>query len=345
MEPIEFTPPGAPGEQPIPNDRSSEALFAAQKYYIHGATMEAIARELGSSRSTVSRLLTYARETGLVEIRLMPTGSSEPRLATTLERTYGVQAHIVPASSSLSTPERLDRTASNAARVLHAFLESDMVVDISWGTMLDAVSRCLVPKNVSNCQFVQLNGAGHPTTEGIHYSNNIMAAFSEAFHASIRQFPIPLFFDSAETCSSVFRESSIHRIVELQKNADIALFNVGTVDDGILNNPYLTGYDIDAHDTNELAEDGAVGEIATTYYRQDGSHEGIRFNTRTSGPDLGDLRRIKHRICATSGNHKVNALHAALLGGYITDLVVDEVTARILATKFSGPPASRRNGP
>lgn len=303
--------------------------------------MEAIARELGSSRSTVSRLLTYARETGLVEIRLMPGGPTEPRLATTLERTYGIQALVVPASSSLSTPERLDRTASKASGLLHSFLEPDMVVDISWGTMMDAISRCLVPKNVSNCQFVQLNGAGHPTTEGIHYSNNIMAAFSTAFHASIRQFPVPLFFDDAETQSSLFRERSVNRIVELQKNADIALFNVGTVDDGILNNPYLTGYDVNSRDSNELAEDGAVGEIATSYYREDGSHEGIRFNMRTSGPDLEEFRRIKHRICATSGNHKVNALHAALLGGYVTDLVIDEVTARILLAKFSGPPTAR----
>lgn len=320
------------------HERSSEALFAAQRYYIHGATMEAIARELGSSRSTVSRLLTYARETGLVEIRLMPGGPTEPRVATTLERTYGIQAHVVPASTSLSTPERLDRTASKASRLLHSFLESDMVVDVSWGTMMDAISRCLVPKAVSNCQFVQLNGFGHPTTEGVHYSNNIMAAFSEAFHASVHQFPVPLFFDDAGTRDALFREKSICRIVELQRNADIVLFNVGTVDDGILNNPYLTGYDVDSRDSNELAEDGAVGEIATTYYRNDGSHEGIRFNVRTSGPDLGEFGRIKHRICATSGNHKVDALHAALLGGYVTDLVIDEVTARILLTKFSGTP-------
>src|SRR5690349_12451637 len=46
------------------------ALTAAQLYYMQDKTMEVIARELGTSRSSVSRLLSYARESGLVDIRI-----------------------------------------------------------------------------------------------------------------------------------------------------------------------------------------------------------------------------------------------------------------------------------
>ena len=41
------------------------ALTAAQLYYMQDQTMEVIARELGTSRSSVSRLLSFAREVGL----------------------------------------------------------------------------------------------------------------------------------------------------------------------------------------------------------------------------------------------------------------------------------------
>src|SRR5690606_1421834 len=43
------------------------ALTAAQLYYMQDQTMEVIARELGTSRSSVSRLLSFAREVGLVD--------------------------------------------------------------------------------------------------------------------------------------------------------------------------------------------------------------------------------------------------------------------------------------
>src|SRR5690606_20087756 len=46
------------------------ALTAAQLYYMQDKTMEAIAKELKTSRSTVSRLLSYARTSGLVDIRI-----------------------------------------------------------------------------------------------------------------------------------------------------------------------------------------------------------------------------------------------------------------------------------
>ncbi|MDN6332946.1 MAG: helix-turn-helix domain-containing protein, partial [Micrococcaceae bacterium] len=52
--------------------RERDALRAAQLYYVQELTMEAIARDLGVSRSTVSRLLSLAKRNGLVKIELNP---------------------------------------------------------------------------------------------------------------------------------------------------------------------------------------------------------------------------------------------------------------------------------
>ena len=50
------------------SDRTNDALTAAQLYYVQDLTMEAIAQELHTSRSSVSRLLSQARASGLVDI-------------------------------------------------------------------------------------------------------------------------------------------------------------------------------------------------------------------------------------------------------------------------------------
>lgn len=72
--------------------------------------------------------------------------------------------------------------------------------------MVNAISRCLIPKPVHNCQFVQLNGAGNSRVTGTHYSHQLFSAFGAAFDAVVQQLPVPLFFDSAETKRALFRE-------------------------------------------------------------------------------------------------------------------------------------------
>lgn len=307
--------------------RVEDALEVAQKYYLHGVTMEVIARQLNTSRSTVSRLLKHARESGLVEIRVLPPRSRSHPLETVIQQTYGVRAHVVPVPTTATTVERLERTAIHAARVLNSVFESDMLIGLSWGTMVNAISQCLIPKSTTNCQFVQLNGMGFSRTIGSHYAGAMMDAFGNAFDAYVWPFPVPVFFDDAETRRALLRERSVQSIVGLQQNVDAVLFSVGTVVDGVPSSPYLHGYFLSDDDFRSLAEDGAVGDIATTYIGPEGDHHEIRLNERTSGPDLDRLRSVKHRICAVAGDHKVDALAAALRGGYVSQLVVDEVTA------------------
>ncbi|MET7640243.1 sugar-binding domain-containing protein [Streptomyces sp. NPDC005438] len=319
-----------PLSEPAPGERVETALRAAQRYYLQGSTMGAIAKELGTSRSTVSRLLSYAREAGLVEIRVHRPASRVAEAEQRIRERYRVRAHVVRVPATASNVERLELTAIQAARVINSVFDSDMVIGLSWGTMVNAISHCLIPKPVHNCQIVQLNGAGNSRVTGTHYSHQMFSAFGTAFDAVVRQLPTPLFFDSADTKRALFAERAVRGVTELQLAADAALFSVGTVTDGVPSSPYLAGYFLDDSDFASLARDRAVGDIATVFLRADGSHHGIRLNERTSGPDLDRLREVDHRICAVSGDHKIPALVAALEGGYVSHLVLDERTARLL---------------
>ena len=59
-----------PKKESPPRDQSTLAVQAARLYYYQDLTSEAVAKELGLSRPAVSRLLTFARQSGLVEIRV-----------------------------------------------------------------------------------------------------------------------------------------------------------------------------------------------------------------------------------------------------------------------------------
>ena len=87
------------------------ALTAAHLYYVQDRTMEAIARELGTSRSTVSRLLAQARATGIVDIRIRSPLALPAARGGDLAERFGMQ----PTSSPCPTT-RARSSGSNAWR-------------------------------------------------------------------------------------------------------------------------------------------------------------------------------------------------------------------------------------
>lgn len=314
------------------DSRVEDALRAAQRYYLQDATMDTIARELRLSRSSVSRLISFARASGLVEIRVLPPSAQVPVVESEFMERYGVHAHVVHVPDHTTPVERHQRTASHATRVLNSIFTSDMILAVAWGTMVREISEALTARTVTNSRIVVLNGIGHPRALGEHYSSAILTAFGEAYNAFIQRLPMPVFLDNPATRDALFAERSVQAAVAMQQDADVALFSMGHVEQGVPSSPYRAGYFLDQHDFQSLWDDGVVGDLATTFIRGDGSHSGIRLNGRTTGPDLDRFVSIPHRICAISGHHKIPALRAALLGGYITDLVIDEITARACLT-------------
>lgn len=315
---------------PVPGERTSEALRAAHLYYIQNLTMDAIARELQISRSSVSRLISFARDSGLVEIRLHSPVDQLTNLQQQLFERFRLTAHIVPAGDAATEIDRLERVALSAARILTDFVDSTMVLGVAWGSTIASVSRHLTRKPVRNVQVVQLNGAGNAHTSGLVYASEIIGRFGSAFGATVQQFPVPAFFDYPATKDALWRERSTARVLAVQGRMDIALFGIGSPDAAVPSHVYAGGY-LDHNDYESLAASGVVGDIATMFFRADGSCHGIPLNARSSGPDFPVLMKTPRRIAVVSGQAKLPALRGAVATGVITDLVVDEITAAQLA--------------
>ena len=92
--------------------RDEQAHEAASMYYLQGQTMETIARHLGVSRSSVSRLLTYARNSGLVRISVAATPGNRGSLSGQINEIFGVHTSVVPVHDIHTEVNRRCRTAS-----------------------------------------------------------------------------------------------------------------------------------------------------------------------------------------------------------------------------------------
>jgi deoxyribonucleoside regulator len=303
------------------------AVQVARLYYYQGLTTEMIARELGLSRPKVSRLLSFARSSGLVEITIQDSRAYPQELETAIQKQYRVEdVRVIQVPANSREDEWLDRVATFAAAHLNGLIHSEMTVGIAWGTTLDAISRHLVPKPCKNVDLVQLNGSANILAFNNFYIGEIYSRFALNYGARAHLFPVPTFFDYAETKAAMLRERSVQRILKMIASCDLLVYSIGAFGARVPSHVYVGGY-LEKKDFRELKKSGAVGDIATVFFRADGSFRGIPLNARASGPDLAITQHAKHALCVVSGLGKVEGLRAALRGGLMSELIVDEPTA------------------
>ena len=78
---------------------------------------------------------------------------------------------------------------------------------------------------------------------------------------------------------------------------------------------------------DHLRQRGAVGEICGRFFDRDGRECATEYRARVLSIDLDALRRRPDVVGVTNGPRRTAAVRAALRGGLITSLVIDDVGA------------------
>jgi deoxyribonucleoside regulator len=309
-------------------DTAYAAVRVARLYYVQNMTTAAIAEELGTSRATVSRLLSYAMEHGLVEIRVHDPQELTGNLESILRKHYALNSiQVVPVPNGSNDADSMQRVAAHAAAYLNRLMQPKTILGLAWGNTVAAIAKQLTPRQVHDVNVVQLNGSGAATNLVNTFGESIVTRFAQNYGAQAHSFPVPAFFDYADTRTALWRERSIQAIHTLQNKASILLFGIGAA---ATDSHIHTGGYLDQQDLQSLHRDGVVGDIATVFFRANGSWRDVALNARASGPDLDHFQRAAHSLCVVSGKGRIPGLRAALQGGFINELVIDEPSARLL---------------
>lgn len=204
-------------------------------------------------------------------------------------------------------------------------IDSNMTVGITSGSIMHAVSRHLVPKEFHDLEFVQLNGAGNEFTTGDACASELFRRFGDAFSAPVMEFPVPALFDDPETEEAMWHERSVKRILDVQNRMDLALFGLGSPFVEAPSHVYTGGH-LDEIDYSSMMAAHVVGDVATEFFRADGTYQDIALNARASGPDISQIKRTPRRVCIVAGRSKLRSLRGALAANLITELITDLIT-------------------
>ena len=139
-------------------DKKTELLVkVARMYYEDSMSQEEIASEIACSRPYVSRLLTDAKEMGIVQFKVVPPKGYELEMERRLREKGSLEkVIIVPKKSNLP---KLTAVAKAAAEYLESVVENGDIIGYSWGNTVYSVSNFLSQKeDLSDVTVVQLCG-------------------------------------------------------------------------------------------------------------------------------------------------------------------------------------------
>ena len=298
----------------------------ARLYYDYHLSQNQIAQKIGISRPGVSRLLTQARDQGIVRIEIIDPQQNITQLETQVSEKYKLKKVIIVPNEEISDFELKNRLGFVAAKYLEKLMREGITLGVSWGSTIQSVANQINPKRLSNVTVVQLIG-GLSKAEYDTHASEISMTVAKNYQALPYLLPLPAIVDSTELKQAIVNDKNISKTLELAHHAEIALFSVGALnhDAALVKADYLDKADVDL-----LLSKGAVGDICTHIITENGEICDFDLDERTIGIELKNLGKKRFSIAVAGGKEKLKVIRAGLLARYFNVLVTDEITANNL---------------
>ena len=329
-----------------PSDELTDLMVrAAWLYYVADNNQQETANILGLTRTKITRLLSQARDLGLVKI------SIEHRLSAMLEVEELIRHQfnltfctatpplVMPWSMGddeanqrseawLESTNRLARRAVGiaGARFLKARLEKNPAscIGIGWGRTLAAVADQISGLSIPHAKFVSLMGS--LTRNAAANPFEVVHQFGSRTGGEAHFLPVPFVADSTADKEVFLSQRTVQETLELARLANFYVISLGECDkQSLLYRNKMIG----DRGLQMLSKAGAVADTTGRFFNQIGEAVANDFGDRTLAIEFEALQ--EHEVvllCA--GLTKLKAVRGLLKSGFIDGLIIDGDTAQAL---------------
>ncbi|MDB6182650.1 bifunctional sugar-binding transcriptional regulator/dihydroxyacetone kinase subunit DhaK [Paracoccus fistulariae] len=298
-------------------------LWAAWLYYEEGLTQAEIATRMGVSRPSVNAYLADARTRDIVSIEIDPARFRALTLAQAMQDHFGLNDCLVIPSEGNDSP-LIDRLGAAAAQLLGRLTKSGETISVTWGRTMLAMATRVSNGALRDVRVVQATGS---TTAKIPWTPEACATrLAENLGARCIPLSAPAIVSAPQVRDMLLREPVLAEQMAVLAQADRIVFGVSSL------RPESTIHTSGFFDAVSIRDHyhAAVGSIAGRMISATGARVDGPLEERTIGMDLDTIRKVPERLAVAGGMDKVQAILAALRGGYVTALVTDADTARAI---------------
>jgi deoxyribonucleoside regulator len=318
--------PGAGSAKSAPAYSDDQLRLAARLYYVDGLGQAEVAKIVSVSQPQVSRLLALARQRALVRISVADYEPRNAPLEQQLQQEFGLKAVSVVKTIPGATAEEARVTVAHfSAPFVASLLESCKVVAVSGGRTLREVVQLLPEAKERPVTVVQAMGSIDSKVGPVD-ALELGRALARRWGGFFLTLNTPALVPDKATRDAFLRLEQIRNVWERLATADTALIGVGTLDNSV----FVERGVLKAEDLEELRHCGAVGEICGRFYDARGRECASPWRDRVMSIDLEQAKRIPQVIGVVAGGDRSAALRAAIRGGLLKFLVIDEAGAQAL---------------
>ncbi|MEQ5777217.1 bifunctional sugar-binding transcriptional regulator/dihydroxyacetone kinase subunit DhaK [Thalassospira sp. NFXS8] len=300
-------------------------LWAAWLYYEEGLTQGEIADHMGVSRPSVNAYLADARVRGIVNIEIDPERFRALSIARDLQEHFGLDDCFVIPSTGSDSP-LVNRLGAAAAQVLSRITRSGDTIAVTWGRTMLAMAQHLEIRSLQDLRVIQATGG---TTAKIAWTPEACATrLADAIGARCIPLSAPAIVSSPEMRDLLVREAVLSEQMEVLAEANRIVLGISSLrpESTIHTSGFFDGIAMHEHYHD------AVGSIAGRLISATGQPVDGPLAGRVIGIGLDQILAIRSRIGVAGGMDKVQAILAALRGGYVNVMVTDFDTARAILT-------------
>lgn len=308
-----------------------QIVDVCERYYLRGMNQQEIARALGISRPTVSRLINRGKEEGIVTITIHSPNSEELYLESRLEEVFGLRRAIV---TNVPDEDAVGLAKAQAAAVTY-FLETELrdgyTFGVMGGTTINQISGLVGSISRKNITVVPLIGGWGPATAKWQANLNVRN-FGERWQCTYRQLNAPAFVSTPLSREVLINEPEISEILDSVRKSNAALVGIGQV--GREASVFRSGLLRD-EDITELETKGAVASICNFFLDENGRNIAFQGASRTIGVSADQLRQIPRVIAVANGKEKIPAILSTLRGKWADTFLTGIDTARAILQTVS----------
>ncbi|RUT31362.1 winged helix-turn-helix transcriptional regulator [Arsenicitalea aurantiaca] len=288
--------------------------MAAKLHYEADLPQVEIARRLGVSTATVSRLIQRARAEGIVRIEVRDLAAPEALAAELRERLGLRAAAVIDAPPGQALP---GLAAPLGALLLEMNLAPGAVLAIGWGRAVREIIRAGLPPLPG---VLTVAATGGMQQHAAHFQINEFVRLAAEQTGGTPHFLHAPYLPGGELREVFLADPAIAETVALWDRVDVAILGVGLPHGSNGSDPAapMPGED-------ELA--GAAGDVIRHYFRADGGVLDWTGERRMIAMSTAQLRGARLAIGVASGTEKAMAIAGAARAGLISGLVTDATTA------------------
>ncbi len=302
----------------------------ARMYYEQDMRQLEIAKQLGLSQATVSRLLSRSREEGIIRISVNLPNGVYTELEEMLVEKFGLRDVIVV--DSLDDNESLIQRdlGTAAAYYLETAIRPNEVIGISsWSaTLLGLVDALHSVTRKPGVKVVQiLGGVGNPSVEA--HATRLTSRMAQLVKGEAVYLPVSGVLASEAARDILMADEVAQQAIRLFDQVTIALVGIGAIDPS----PLLaqSGNIFAPQELELLRHDMAVGDILYRFFDLSGNLVETGLEKRVISMSLEQLSKVSRAIGVAGGSRKFDAILGSLRGHWVNILVTDHFTAKRLA--------------